>query len=294
MSTTLSPNIAAVLDPAMQAVFVDGLIRISDINHYLWCKVRPSGTKTIEKTSINAPGAYGSHVEGNDFSFSALTQGNGKTYTMSESALAFSISSLSYGFLDRTALGEFVQQLGSSAARKLSADAYAVLSGGFTDTGPDGVSLFNGAHTAAAGGTQSNTGSSALDEGSLQAALTTLRREKTPDGILASNTPRFLVVPPELEYMANELTKSALSGNDMQVNGLASKGLTVVVAPDMTDATDWMVLSDNFRCYQYIAKGASPKQWIDQDSDNWKVSDRMIHTQGYDNFRGSFGASVAG
>lgn len=294
MSLTLSPNIPQVLDPATAEIFLDGMIRLGDMTHMEWMRVRPGNTKTIEKTSIDPPGAYTPHTEGADFTFSSVDEAYSKTYTQSELAIAFQISAFSYHFLDKTALAEFVQQVGASYARKLSALGYAVLAGGFSDTGPDAVSLFSASHPANVGGNQSNTGSTALGEASLQAALTNMRRLKTPDNILAQAAPSILVVPPDLEYTAKELVGSEYSGADMQINVLSQKGMRVLVAPDLSDTNDWFLIDPVvFRAYQYIAKGSNPKQWMDPDSDNWRMSDRAIVTQGYDGWRGAFGAGVS-
>jgi hypothetical protein len=294
MAYTSSANIPQVLDPATAEIFLDGLIRLGDMTHMEWMRVRSAATKTLEVAAIDPPGAYQPHTEGQEFSFSAVEEGYSKTYTQSELALAFQLSAYSYHFMDKTALAEFVQQLGASYGRKLSALGYAVLSGGFSDSGPDGVSLFSASHPAKVGGNQSNTGSVALSESSLQTALTAMRRLKTPDNILASSVPQYLIVPPELEYTAKELVGSEFSGADMQTNVLSTKGLTVLVAPDLSDANDFMLIDPvQFRAYQYIAKGSNPKQWIDMDSDNYRISDRVIVTQGYDSWRGAWGASVA-
>ncbi len=292
MAVTVSSNIPAVLDPAMAEVFLDGAVRVADVDYFQWMRVRPATTKTIEKTSIDPPGTYGAHVEGNDFTFSAIAEANSKTYTLAESAIAFQLSSLSAHFFDRTALMEFVQNIGAAAARKLNSDGFAVLSDGFADTGPDGASLFSAAHPANVGGNQSNLATVVLNEANLQSGLVTQRRMKTPDNILAGTTPNLLIVPPDEEFNAKELTGSMLSGADMQSNILRSKGLNVLVTPEFSSVDEWYILdSMAFRAYQYIAKGSSPTQYIDADSDNWRVKDRIIHTQGYDGWRGAFGSN---
>jgi len=294
MAVTTSGQILQVLDPAKQEVFLDGAIRLSDIDAYTWIRVRPADTRTIEKASINPPGTYSPKAEGSDYSWSEMTQGNSKTYTMSESQMAFQVSSFSNHFLNSTLQSEFFSSIGASGTRKLNSDAYSVISGGFTDTGPDGVSLFNDSHPMADGSTSDNRATAALAESSLQAALVVLRRQLTPDGVLSSASPDYLIVPPDLEFAAKELVGSDLSGADMQLNVVKSKNLTVLVAPDLTDTSDWFLLdSQSFRAYQFVAKGPNPQSYIDPASDNYRVKDSIISCQGYDGWRGSFGAVVA-
>ena len=121
-----------------------------------------------------------------------------------------------------------------------------------------------------------------------------MRREVSPDGILTATVPSHLIVPPDLEFTAKELIGSSLRGDDMQINTLSQKGLTVLVSPDLTDTNDWFLVDAmNFRAYQFLAKGPSPVTYVDPDSDNYRIKDSLISTQGYDGWRGSFGASVA-
>jgi len=294
MAVTTSPNLLAVLDPAKFEIFLDSAINRVDIDSFVWCKMRPATTRTIEKASINAPGSYSAKSEGSAYSWSAIDQGNSKTYTLTESAIAFQVSSYSYHFMNKVALAEFVANIGAAATRKLNADAYGVLAGGFSDVGPDGVSLFSASHPLSDGSTTSNTGSAALGEANLQAALTTMRREVTPDGVLTAAVPTHLIVPPDLEFTAKELVGSALSGADNQINVLASKGLTVLVSPDLSDTNDFFLIdANNSRFNQFLAKGPSPVTYVDPDSDNYRIKDSLVSTQGYDSWRGSFGASVA-
>ena len=293
MAVTTTGSLLQVLDPAKEEIFLDGAISGADIDSFLWCKIRPATTRTIERASISGPGSYLSKAEGSDYAFSEVIQGNSKTYTMSESAIAFQVSALAYRFIDPVVMGEHVAAIGRSATRKLNADAYGVIAGGFSDVGPDGLPLFSAAHTLDTGATTSNTASNALSESSLQSALAVMRREVAPSGVLNSSMPRFLVVPPELEFTAKELVQSDVTDSNLQVNVIKSKGLVVLTSPALSDSNDWFLRSEDFRAYQFVAKGPQPKGYIDQDSDNFKIKDSLISTQGYDNWRGSFGASVA-
>ena len=295
MAVTQSSGLLQVLDPAKFEIFLDSAINRVDIDSFFWCKMRPADTRTIEKASINAPGAYSAKSESSaEYNWSAIDQGNSKTYTLAESAIAFQVSSYAYHFMNKVALAEFVAQIGAAATRKLNADAYGVLAGGFSDSGPDGVSLFDASHPLTDGSTTSNTSSNALGEANLQASLTTMRREVTPDGVLTATVPTHLIVPPDLEFTAKELVQSALSGTDNQINVLSQKGLTVLVSPDLTDTNDYFLVDAmNFRCFQFLAKGPSPVTYVDPDSDNYRIKDSLISTQGYDSWRGAFGASVA-
>ena len=94
MAVTQSSGLLQVLDPAKFEIFLDSAINRVDIDSFVWCKMRPADTRTIEKASINAPGAYSAKSESSaEYNWSAIDQGNSKTYTLAESAIAFQVSS---------------------------------------------------------------------------------------------------------------------------------------------------------------------------------------------------------
>ena len=123
MAVTQSSGLLQVLDPAKFEIFLDSAINRVDIDSFVWGKMRPADTRTIEKASINAPGAYSAKSESSaEYNWSAIDQGNSKTYTLAESAIAFQVSSYAYHFMNKVALAEFVAQIGAAATRKLNAD----------------------------------------------------------------------------------------------------------------------------------------------------------------------------
>lgn len=96
---------------------------------------------------------------------------------------------------------------------KLTQDynAFALFRNGFTTAlTADGVSIFNSAHPLIGGGTQSNTGTSALTPTSLNTALVNLIEQKDQSGVIRGDAPAVLLVPPALWKHAKEITDSAL------------------------------------------------------------------------------------
>ena len=293
MAVTTTATHANQLDPAMEEVYIDGMINAVDPSWQEIVRVRPATTLTIERVGINSPGEYSAKsAEGDAFDFAAMGAGHKKTYTLASSHLAFQLSELAADFYDRTTLAEFVQQIGRAAGRKFYDDAMGVLAGGFADTGPDGDPLFSSNH-ALDTGVYDNRLSGALAEATLQTMITTLRKTTSDAGVVLGCTPTHLVVPPELAFTAGELIGSTLSGADNQINVVNGMGIKLIVSDALDDADDYFLVDANqFRAYQFIGKGSNPVTWIDPDSDNFRVKDRLVTIAGYDGWQGSVGATV--
>jgi len=89
--------------------------------------------------------------------------------------------------------------------------AFGLFRDGFTTAlTADGVSIFNSAHPLIGGGTQSNTGTSALAPATLNTALVNLMEQKNQAGVITGSTAAVLLVPPALWKHAREITDSAL------------------------------------------------------------------------------------
>lgn len=90
--------------------------------------------------------------------------------------------------------------------------------------------------------------SSALTAESLNAARVAFRRQLDANGNVINNRPAFIVVPPELEATAINLTQSleltgaqSLQGN---LNVISQYGLKVNVNPFLSSATGWYLVGD--------------------------------------------------
>lgn len=98
-----------------------------------------------------------------------------------------------------------------------------------------------------------NLGNAALAEASLTAAITAMRNQTDEKGNKIVVTPRYLVVPNELEWTARKLLQSAqvpsagnaaasFAPNDDNV--LRDVGLVPIICPWLTDANDWYLIAD--------------------------------------------------
>lgn len=97
----------------------------------------------------------------------------------------------------------------------------------------------------AGAGTQDNMLTSALSEAALLSALKLLANYKSDRGTplhLGMGGPLTLVVAPKNMAVAHELTKSLLSGADMQSNYFNGLQINTVVYPLATDDDDWVLI----------------------------------------------------
>ncbi len=123
--------------------------------------------------------------------------------------------------------------------------------------------------TEVGAGTNDNLLTGALSESNLNAARSLLRNYKNQRGLPmnmgAPGSDMVLVVGPENEALAYELTNSALSGADMQAN--RNQGYAeVVVMPFAVDPSDWYLI-DRSRSPIGIWLGEAPTVQVRESED---------------------------
>jgi Mu-like prophage major head subunit gpT len=103
----------------------------------------------------------------------------------------------------------------------------------------DGNALFTN------GAPHSNLGSAALSSASMQLGVTAMREQTNMAGKRLGIKPGFLIVPPELEFTAMVVTRSAgvpgSANND--INPMLGY-VTPIVSPQLTNTTQWFMAAD--------------------------------------------------
>lgn len=99
----------------------------------------------------------------------------------------------------------------------------------------DGVAVFNVAH----GNVEA---AATIGVTSLTSARLGMRKQTGLSGMLIDVTPRFVMVPPELETLAEQQLTQLQATQSDNVNPFAK--LTLVVEPRLTSATQWYVIAD--------------------------------------------------
>jgi Mu-like prophage major head subunit gpT len=137
---------------------------------------------------------------------------------------------------DLQAVKQIPTKLAKAAAYTLAEFVYA-----FLITNPviyDGIALFNASHG-------SNTASNTLSSAAMQTGVIAMRKQQDFAGKVIGLRPRFLVIPPDLEFVAMQICKSAgvpgTANND--INPMMGY-TTPIVSPQLTSTTGWYMAAD--------------------------------------------------
>ncbi len=155
----------------------------------------------------------------------------------------------------------------------------------------DGLPLFHADH--------GNIGSDPLSETSLGAAFTSMRTQASEKGNTLLIKPGFLLVPPELEFMAKKLMRSKLVPGAGTNDANVLKGLVeVVVDPLLADPDNWYLVAKPSSCptieIGFLAGRESPEiyVWEDYERDMIQYKGRVVFGGAVLDYRGFYGSIV--
>lgn len=142
--------------------------------------------------------------------------------------------------------------------------------------GGDGQALFSTAHVNRPGDiTQSNKITTALTQSSLQVATLAMRKRKNTKGQIVEYMPAKLLVPTELQYVAQIILKTAqaTTNNNNDINPMYNT-LELIVWPYLTSATAWFVIGDDNDDLNFFIRkdeGVQGPNWdFDAEAARWK------------------------
>jgi hypothetical protein len=138
---------------------------------------------------------------------------------------------------DLFAIKQIPTKLAVAAAYTLAEFVYSFLSSNPT--------IFDGNALFTSGAPHNNLGSAALSTASMQSGVTAMREQTNFAGKRLGLRPSFLIVPPELEFVAMVVTKSA--GVPGSVNNDINPMLgyvTPIVSPQLTNTSQWFFAAD--------------------------------------------------
>ena len=183
------------------------------------------------------------------------------------------------------------------AVEVLAADAW--WNSAFTNVGYDNVALYSASHPlgartgGAAGQLQSNvlTTPATLSVGSFRDMLTQLRLFFDPTGVRRIMiTAAMLVVPPQLEYVAKEIIKSAGRPDTAnRADNVTRDAVRVMVWDYALNAKQWGLLAEKsqHKLKFFWHEKFGTKTYFDEETDtNW-VKGRLSHSQGYSDYIGT-------
>jgi phage major head subunit gpT-like protein len=255
------------------------------------------GEQTVTQTGLR-PAVEKS--EGGNFAEDAPLQGYDKTYQHLEYGL---VTAFSETLIEDDQMGmveDGYRSLGHSSFQTREILAASVFNNGFTDTGPDGVSLFNTAHPLVGGGTYGNRPSTdiAISVAGFREAMVDMMRQVDDRGINLYIMPRKVFVSPEGSFAAQELTgsqyKPFTANNEM--NTFNGQNLEVISSPYLVSTTAWFMLAETnktqLRWYDRVAP--ETKTWVDDNTGTVKTRIRFRCSNGYSDYKGTWGSLGTG
>jgi len=186
-----------------------------------------------EETKLSGFAAAPVKNEGNAIAYDNAQEAFTARYNHQTIALGFSLTEEAVeDNLYDTLSARYTKALARAMAYTKQVKAAAVLNNGFTNSaayyGGDGVPLFSTAHPTVAGGTNSNTQSTATDlnETALENAVIQIAAWTDERGLLIAAQPRKLVVPPGNQFVATRLLETELrvSTADNDINAIKNNG----------------------------------------------------------------------
>jgi len=300
------PNLLAV---GFRKVFYDNYRRYPE--EYSKIFNVDTSTKAFEEdTGLTGFGMVPEKPEGSAILYDDPLTGYNKKYVHTTYAMGFQVTMEMLQDDQYRKMQQMPKALGFSLATTIETDGADILNNGFTDTGPDGESLFDTAHPLIGGGTNSNRQTTALTETSLEQALYDISEWTDDRGLKIMCRPTRLIIPSKLEFKAMKLLQSSYvpalttglsaegsgitGGNDVNdINPLQGR-LQPVIMHYLTDVTDWYVQCDMHGLNWFWRMRPSFDQDGDFDTKNSRYSVIARWSKGYTDWRGMYGAIVAG
>jgi hypothetical protein len=184
-------------------------------------------------------GAFGSlPIVAEDTAYTAVTlTDSAATYVPQKRGNLVTVSRETIINDDLQAIKQIPTKLAVAAAYTLAEFVYGFLSG--NPVIYDGNTLFT------SGVPHNNLGSSNLSTTAMQSGITAMREQTNFAGKRLGLRPRFLVVPPELEWTAMVVTKSAgvPGSNNNDINPMLGY-VQPIVSPQLTSTTQWFLVGD--------------------------------------------------
>jgi|TARA_Y100000033_G_scaffold39426_1_gene38947 hypothetical protein len=225
-------------------------------------------------------------------------------YSHETVALAFSLTeeAIEDNLYD-TLSSRYTRALARSMSQTKQIKAANVLNNGFNSSFPggDGKELFATDHPTLTGGDQSNEPSTAADlnETSLENAMIDISQFKDERGLKVNVQARKLIVPPQLQFVADRLlnTPNRVATSDNDINALRNMGMLpegYTVNHYLTDTDAFFIKTDSPNGLKHFVR--SPiKTGMEGDFEtgNVRYKARERYSFGFSDWRGAYGSPGA-
>ena len=291
------------LEPGLNALF--GLEYARYENEHTEIFITESSDRAFEEEVIlSGFGAAPTKSEGSSVTFDDAQEVYTARYTNETIALAFSLTeeAVEDNLYDRLS-ARYTRALARSMAHTKQVKAAAILNNAFdsTYTGGDGLELISTAHVLANGNTFANEPTTAADlnETSLENGLIDVSNFTDERGLKIALRGMKLVVPAQLQFIAERLLKSELrpATADNDINAVRSLGMVpqgYTVNHFLTDTDAWFMLTDapnGLKHFQRTPIRTAMQGDFDTGNVRYKARERYVF--GWSDPRGIYGSPGA-
>lgn len=294
-NTHISSDWGSLLEPGLRTVFYNTYNEMPEQFSKIF-KIKTSEKATETELGMGAFQAWTERVnETDNVTLQKIGQGLERTFTHKEFASGFAIGKRLYEDELYNIINKMPEDLARAGRTKVETDAASVLNNAFSTNLYDGVPLISASHPYEGGksGTQSNLVTGDLSDLTLKAAITKMRAIEDNGGKKVVFMPDTLIVAPENEWLAIELTKSAqkVGTSDNDINSLAGR-LKVMVYDYMTDSDAFFVVDSKRHGLNFFWR-IKPEFAKALDGDNYvsKYNGRMRYSYGVSDWRGIVGSA---
>ncbi len=282
--------------PAIKKVIMESYESYRDILPYIF-NVEKSDRSIEQTTTVSGFGLVPSKNEGSSVDYETLDQGYDRTYTHLTYKLGFTTSK---EMMDDEKYG-LMRKASQALSRSMYNTRQTVGSNHFNNAfsasflGPDAVALCSTAHTRTDGGTWSNrlAADADLSVTSLRTLLNVLEDTVDDKGLLLNLEAKYLLIPNELEFDAEELLKSSLRPDTAEnaINAFTIKKLSPLVWNYLTDADAWFLCAEPSmnNLMWFDREPVNTTSSYDFDNDNGKTKIRARFSSGWADARGICG-----
>lgn len=217
-------NFGELLTPIHKKIFFDAYSEVPRTYSRIFKEDKMDGKKQTYP-HLGAFGLWATNTEGSEFNEDNISQGNvasfeAKRYDKSYVITHELVQDDYYNVMKGIGQGGSAKGLGRSLRATEETDTASVLSGGFSNVGYDGKSLFAANHPLInSTETCSNLIEGKLTDENIKKALTMMRRQVDEAGTPISAHARQLIVSPEDEFQAraivNSILQSGTANNDV-------------------------------------------------------------------------------
>ena len=246
-------QLAKELEPGLNALFGLEYSKYGDEAAEIF-ESESSDRAFEEEVMLSGFGAAPTKSEGAGVEYDSATEVYTARYTHETVAMAFALTeeAVEDNLYDRLS-NRYTRALARSMAHSKQVKGASILNNGFNNnfTGGDGKELLATDHPLSVGGTFSNEPTTATDlnETALENGLITISQFTDERGLIVALRGRKLVIPAELQFVAERLMKSEgrVGTADNDINALRSSGAIpegYTVNHFLTDPDAFFILTD--------------------------------------------------